>query len=385
MLQQDVPQLGHPADHEQPGRPPRLDAPALRRPRSSPARSCWPRSTPRTGTRDRGRSRASDRRQLTRAPTREGVSDEVQLRDAARTTRSASPWPRSRWPTSSASTPCTPRTRPGTRTSGCCSPRPPHETSQIRMGPSVSGVVLREPTLIAQAAATLDELTDGRAEVVLSSGNFGLLAQYGIDWAKTKPLSRVKEARPRDPHPARRRRDHPRRRVLQLQRPVHLRPAGAGAPAGQDGRDARAEVVRGGRGVLRRLPPRAQLHPRGLRLHDRALHASAPSAPARTCRTSTSAPGWSSPSPRTRPWPRTPPAAWSASTPPRCRTSSSSATASTPTELAPIIEAIGAGDMAKGIELTTPDLAERLSVAGHARRSASRRCRPRSPRPASTT
>jgi len=67
------------------------------------------------------------------------------------------------------------------------------ETSRIRMGPSVSGVVLREPTLIAQAAATLDELSGGRAEVVLSSGNFGLLAQYGIDWKETKPLSRVKE------------------------------------------------------------------------------------------------------------------------------------------------------------------------------------------------
>lgn len=26
------------------------------------------------------------------------------------------------------------------------------------------------------------------------SGNFGLLAQYGIDWARTKPLSRLKEA-----------------------------------------------------------------------------------------------------------------------------------------------------------------------------------------------
>jgi 5,10-methylenetetrahydromethanopterin reductase len=35
-----------------------------------------------------------------------------------------------------------------------------------------------------------------------------------------------------------------------------------------------------------------------------------------------------------------------------------------PAEVAPIIEAIGAGDMARGIELTTPDLAERLSVAG---------------------
>ena len=68
------------------------------------------------------------------------------------------------------------------------------QTSQIRMGPSISGVVLREPTLIAQAAATLDELTNGRAEVAVSSGNFGLLAEYSIDWAKTKPLSRVKEA-----------------------------------------------------------------------------------------------------------------------------------------------------------------------------------------------
>ena len=35
-----------------------------------------------------------------------------------------------------------------------------------------------------------------------------------------------------------------------------------------------------------------------------------------------------------------------------------------PDEVAPIIAAIGAGDMAKGIELTTPDLAERLSIAG---------------------
>ncbi|MDQ3479838.1 MAG: LLM class flavin-dependent oxidoreductase, partial [Actinomycetota bacterium] len=50
------------------------------------------------------------------------------------------------------------------------------DTKTIRFGPSLSGVVLREPTLIAQAAATLDELTGGRAEVVLGSGNFGLLA-----------------------------------------------------------------------------------------------------------------------------------------------------------------------------------------------------------------
>jgi 5,10-methylenetetrahydromethanopterin reductase len=67
------------------------------------------------------------------------------------------------------------------------------DTRRIRMGPSLSAVTLREPTLIAQAVATLDELTDGRAEVVLGSGNFGLLAQYKIDWTDTKPLSRTKE------------------------------------------------------------------------------------------------------------------------------------------------------------------------------------------------
>lgn len=68
------------------------------------------------------------------------------------------------------------------------------KTRNIRFGPNLSPITLREPTLISQAAATLDELSGGRAECVISSGNFGLLAQYGINWAKTKPLSRVKEA-----------------------------------------------------------------------------------------------------------------------------------------------------------------------------------------------
>jgi 5,10-methylenetetrahydromethanopterin reductase len=68
------------------------------------------------------------------------------------------------------------------------------KTRDIRLGPCLSPVTLREPTLIAQAAATLDELTGGRAECVISSGNFGLLTQYGIEWARTKPLSRVAEA-----------------------------------------------------------------------------------------------------------------------------------------------------------------------------------------------
>jgi 5,10-methylenetetrahydromethanopterin reductase len=68
------------------------------------------------------------------------------------------------------------------------------KTKQIRFGPNVTHVFLREPTLICQQLATLDELTGGRAEAVVSTGNFGLLAQYGIDWANRKPLSRLKEA-----------------------------------------------------------------------------------------------------------------------------------------------------------------------------------------------
>ena len=39
-------------------------------------------------------------------------------------------------------------------------------TSRIRLGPEVTHVILRDPTMIAQQAATLDELTGGRAEVV---------------------------------------------------------------------------------------------------------------------------------------------------------------------------------------------------------------------------
>ena len=68
------------------------------------------------------------------------------------------------------------------------------ETERIRFGPNVTHVFLREPTLIAQSLATLDELSGGRAEAVVSTGNFGLLSQYNIDWEHNKPLSRLKEA-----------------------------------------------------------------------------------------------------------------------------------------------------------------------------------------------
>ena len=67
-------------------------------------------------------------------------------------------------------------------------------TRQIRFGPSLAPIALREPTQVAQAVATLDELTGGRAECVISIGNFSLLAQYGMDWTGMKTVSRVKEA-----------------------------------------------------------------------------------------------------------------------------------------------------------------------------------------------
>lgn len=68
------------------------------------------------------------------------------------------------------------------------------KTERIRFGPDVTHVFLREPTLICQQIATLDELSGGRAECVVSTGNFGLLAQYHLDWAKQRPLSRLREA-----------------------------------------------------------------------------------------------------------------------------------------------------------------------------------------------
>jgi 5,10-methylenetetrahydromethanopterin reductase len=55
-------------------------------------------------------------------------------------------------------------------------------------------VFLREPTLICQQLATLDELSGGRAEAVVSTGNFVMLEQYHLDWARRKPLSRLREA-----------------------------------------------------------------------------------------------------------------------------------------------------------------------------------------------
>jgi 5,10-methylenetetrahydromethanopterin reductase len=67
-------------------------------------------------------------------------------------------------------------------------------TERIRLGPCVSPVYMRDPTYVAQLAATLDELSRGRAEVVLGIGNLAMLDQYGIEWQGSRPIGRLREA-----------------------------------------------------------------------------------------------------------------------------------------------------------------------------------------------
>ena len=67
-------------------------------------------------------------------------------------------------------------------------------TERIRFGPCVAPIYMREPTYIAQLAATLDELSGGRAEVVFGIGNIAMLEQYGVEWRGTRPIARLREA-----------------------------------------------------------------------------------------------------------------------------------------------------------------------------------------------
>jgi 5,10-methylenetetrahydromethanopterin reductase len=67
-------------------------------------------------------------------------------------------------------------------------------TARLRMGPEVTHIILKDPTIIAQQVATLDELTGGRAELVFSTGNFAMLKQYYVNLAGMKPIRRLREA-----------------------------------------------------------------------------------------------------------------------------------------------------------------------------------------------
>ncbi|HXG43089.1 MAG TPA: LLM class flavin-dependent oxidoreductase [Dehalococcoidia bacterium] len=67
-------------------------------------------------------------------------------------------------------------------------------TRRIRLGPNATHVFLRDPTLVAQSLATLDELSGGRVEAVVSFGGPALLRRYYVQWQGTRPIERVKEA-----------------------------------------------------------------------------------------------------------------------------------------------------------------------------------------------
>ncbi|WP_052668851.1 LLM class flavin-dependent oxidoreductase [Nitriliruptor alkaliphilus] len=67
-------------------------------------------------------------------------------------------------------------------------------TSTIRLGFSATHVYLRDPTLIAQSLATIDELSGGRVEAVVSFGDPSILDTYHVEWRGRRPLDRVREA-----------------------------------------------------------------------------------------------------------------------------------------------------------------------------------------------
>ena len=55
-------------------------------------------------------------------------------------------------------------------------------------------MTLRDPLLVAQQLATLDELSDGRAAAAFSVGNLAMLEQFGRDPSELRPAPRMREA-----------------------------------------------------------------------------------------------------------------------------------------------------------------------------------------------
>jgi 5,10-methylenetetrahydromethanopterin reductase len=67
-------------------------------------------------------------------------------------------------------------------------------TRRIRLAPGVAHVTLRDPLLVAQLLATLDELSGGRAAGAFSVGNLAMLKQFGRDPGELHVAPRVREA-----------------------------------------------------------------------------------------------------------------------------------------------------------------------------------------------
>lgn len=69
-------------------------------------------------------------------------------------------------------------------------------TERITLFPDVACLPLRPPAVLANAAATLDLLTDGRVELGLGAGGFfeGITALGGPDWTTGQSVSALEEA-----------------------------------------------------------------------------------------------------------------------------------------------------------------------------------------------
>lgn len=236
-------------------------------------------------------------------------------------------------------------------------------TERIRLGPSVTPVTLREPSLVAQAVATLDELSDGRAEAVLSSGNFGLLAQYGVDWKRTKPLSRTREALGvvrtllADGAITHHGEFYTYDGLFTFARPVQERvPLKLGAMRGPRSFEAAGELSDGCHHALSCSRPayeyavrhiragaeRAGKDWRALDIGAWVVFATGPDGDA------------------AKDAARSMVGIYASSMPPEQLIRNGV----DPAEVEPVVAAIAEGDLARGIELTTPSLAERLSIAG---------------------
>lgn len=69
------------------------------------------------------------------------------------------------------------------------------KTKRVRLGPNAVRIAFRDPALIALSLATLDELTNGRAEAVVCFGGARFWHQHGLRPEQTsRPWARVKEA-----------------------------------------------------------------------------------------------------------------------------------------------------------------------------------------------
>lgn len=66
------------------------------------------------------------------------------------------------------------------------------ETETIRMGPGITNPYVRNPAITASAIATLDEISNGRANLGIGPGDKATFDKLGIAWEK--PISRIKDA-----------------------------------------------------------------------------------------------------------------------------------------------------------------------------------------------